>query len=123
VPHLASPSGFFCSGLLADAERGSQPGGNVPAEANVPEALTKIKTGPQFYRLQIYELYVSGARCRVELSDCQRYWLMTVIRADGRETYDVFSTRVEAFRAGLAWAQSFRRNHPSEDETDVSNAV
>jgi hypothetical protein len=56
-----------------------------------------------------YELCVnSGASWRVELSDCERYWLATITTPAGYKKFRVFSDLGKAIDAGLAWARHQR---------------
>jgi len=62
----------------------------------------------KLYRADVYELHAAdGAIIRIELSDCQRYWVLSKTN-HGRRSSRVFLDRTDAIIHGQKWAARHR---------------
>jgi len=99
------PIAYVATDFLVCRDGRSQPQQKCTSRGIIAPAADAGKRVP----FQAYEITVkAGGTYRLELSDCERYWLATIITPSCASKFRVFSDLGEAIDAGLAWARHQR---------------
>ena len=103
---FGQPSASFAPGSLTLRDGGPSAAASEYTSREIRTPSADAGKGGSF---PAYEITVkAGATYRIELSDCERYWLATIITPSSASRFRVFSNLDEALDAGLAWARHQR---------------